>query len=197
VTDRSRFRDRLFRHRGLVPVVPIVLALWFARPTPAGFALGAGLMLLGEAIRFWGATHLGRRTRSSRPISTGIVTTGPYAHTRHPLYWGNLLLVTGFAVASGAGRPWFPALAAVGFIALYATHALAEEAVLRGAFPSVWRDYAARVPAWRWRLTPVRVTGAGECDRLGAPGALRVEALTLNAEFWLLAVLGFRLGTGV
>ena len=70
----------------------IALLVYLARPTPALFAAGASLALLGEAIRIWASGHL---TKSVR-----LVTSGPYAYTQNPLYLGRLLILTGLAIAA-------------------------------------------------------------------------------------------------
>ncbi len=190
--------ELLYRWRGLLPVIPIACVLVFARWRPAGAAVGLVLILAGEGVRLWAAAHLGRTARSRRPRAEKLVSTGPYARTRHPLYWGNLCLVAGFAVAGGAGWPWFPALAAGAYLLLYRGHARREEAALAAGQGARWTAYRAAVPAWRWRLRPVRVPAAGKETGPSWRRALSVEALTLNAEFWLLAALAvrFRLAGG-
>lgn len=184
--------DRLFRHRGWVPVLPIVYAL--AAADPGGPSLVAGLVLMGagETIRLWGASVLGGTARSARIRTAKLVTAGPYARTRHPLYWGNLALTVGFALASGAGRPWFPAAAALGFLFLYGRHARREEAALAAAFPEAHARYRRSVPRWRWALRAARVPGAGETGPPSWRRAIRVEAWTIHAEFWLLLLLWLR-----
>jgi protein-S-isoprenylcysteine O-methyltransferase Ste14 len=177
-------------------VIPILVALAWADPRPGRVGVGILLMGIGEAIRLWGAAHLGATARSSTPRAGKLVTTGPYARTRHPLYWGNLCLTLGFVTASGAFWPVFPALAAIGFVFLYARHARAEERILAAAFPEAHAAWQRVVPGVRWRLRPARVAPQGET---GAPSwgrALRVEAGSLHAEFWLLVALRLRAGWG-
>jgi protein-S-isoprenylcysteine O-methyltransferase Ste14 len=149
-------------------------------------------MALGEGIRTWSAAHLGATARSSSPRAAKLVTAGPYARTRHPIYWGNLALTMGFVLASGAGFPWFPLLAAVGFVALYARHAREEERALASAFPEAHAAYRARVPAGWWRLRPARVPGAGARGESSFRRAARVELATWHAELWLVAGLWLR-----
>ncbi len=84
------------------------LALVFLRPHPLSFAAGGVLVACGAALRGWGAGHLVKNDR--------LTVTGPYAHLRHPLYAGTLLVGAGFALIAG-GRlsllllailmPWF------------------------------------------------------------------------------------------
>jgi protein-S-isoprenylcysteine O-methyltransferase Ste14 len=179
----------LYRYRGWVPVVPIAFALAFAHFRPAALIAGFGLMAAGESLRLWSAAHLGRTVRSARARAEKLVTTGPYAYTRHPLYLGNFALVLGFATASGAGWPWFAPAAAALFLVLYRGHARREEAALARAFPGAFAAYRAEVPGWGWRFRPARLPAAGESGAAGLRRGLRVEALTLNAEVWLTAAL--------
>ena len=71
------------------------LALIFHQPHPLGFAAGGGLVVLGGALRGWGAGHLVKNDR--------LTVTGPYAYLRHPLYAGTMLLAAGFGVLLGNG----------------------------------------------------------------------------------------------
>jgi protein-S-isoprenylcysteine O-methyltransferase Ste14 len=187
-----RVGEHLYKHRGLVPVIPILYALVAADPRPTLVISGLALMALGEAIRLWAAAHLGLIARSSSARAIKLVTSGPYAHTRHPLYWGNFCLALGYCVASGAGAPWFAVLITLGFLALYSQHARREERTLAAAFPDAFELYRSRVPGFLWALRPGGVPGAGETGTPSIGQALRVEALTLNAEFWLLIALWAR-----
>ena len=195
-SGRDGWGERFYRHRGLVPVLPLLYLFWAADPREPWLAAGLALMAAGEAVRTWGAAHLGMTARSSRPRAGKLVTHGPFAHTRHPLYWGNFALAVGFALASGAGRPWFPVLVAGGFVLLYAGHARREEATLARAFPDAFAAYRREVPAWRWRLRAGRAAPAGEASPPSWRRAARVEALTWNAEFWLLVGLWLRVRLG-
>lgn len=69
------------------------LALFLARPSVQLFALGALLVVSGETLRTWGAGHLAKNEQ--------LTVTGPYAHLRHPLYAGTLLVASGFALIAG------------------------------------------------------------------------------------------------
>jgi len=77
-------------------------------PRPAGFIAAAPLIVLGLTLRGWGAGHLVK--------NDALTLTGPYAHLRHPLYAGTVLVATGFAVLFGGWLgiglmaliwPWF------------------------------------------------------------------------------------------
>jgi protein-S-isoprenylcysteine O-methyltransferase Ste14 len=69
-----------------------VAYLVFARPTAGGLLLGLPVALAGLLIRGWAAGHIVKDAR--------LTTSGPYAHTRNPLYFGSFLLAAGFAIAA-------------------------------------------------------------------------------------------------
>ncbi len=188
----TRLGDLLFRFRGFIPVLPILYAVVFAAPAMPWLAVGVGAMVVGESLRLWAAAHVGPTVRTSVPLAHQLITAGPYAHTRHPLYLGNFLLATGYATASGAGWPVFPLVVGILFVALYGRHARREEVVLAAAFPPAWDAYVRVVPRFGWRPTAARVPGAGAAQPVSALTALRVEALTLNAIVWVLVALWLR-----
>jgi hypothetical protein len=85
-----------------------------------------------------------------------LTMTGPYAHTRNPLYLGSMLMAAGFAVAL---LSWPVALVlAVGFALIYVPVIASEERFLRATFPS-FDEYCGQVPRLIPRLTPPRPPG--------------------------------------
>src|SRR5919107_4363076 len=78
--------------------------------------LGAPLLALGALMVIWGARSLGRNlTPGIEPLADAeLVTTGAYAHARHPIYTGAVLLLAGYTLA---WSNWALALLA-GFAAL-------------------------------------------------------------------------------
>ena len=77
-----------------------------------------------------------------------LTTTGPYAYTRNPLYFGSIVIALGFGVASR--NWWVAAVILLLFAAIYLPVIKREEVYLRNAFPE-FSDYAERVP----RLVPL------------------------------------------
>ena len=66
-------------------------ASWSSRARrPAAIAAGALLFALGAAVRTWAAGHIRKREV--------LAVTGPYAHTRNPLYFGSFLMACGALV---------------------------------------------------------------------------------------------------
>jgi protein-S-isoprenylcysteine O-methyltransferase Ste14 len=68
---------------------------------PALLWVGVAVFLAGAAYAGWAARHLGEQLTVAIELREGgrLVTTGPYARVRHPIYTGIFLMVGGLAVA--------------------------------------------------------------------------------------------------
>ena len=106
--------------------------------------LGAALMTVGGVVVVWGIRSLGSNlTPGTEPLAGGeLITTGAYAHVRHPIYAGVVLLLTGYTLA---WSNWTLALI-VGFIALqyFQAKASAEERWLMQRFPGIQEPTCGR-----------------------------------------------------
>jgi protein-S-isoprenylcysteine O-methyltransferase Ste14 len=125
--------------------------LWLARPSLATMAAGLPVAALGLCLRAWAAGHLRK--------NEALVTSGPYAWMRNPLYGGTLLAALGFVIA--AGQPWLALLFAAAFALIYGPVMSNEEEHLRKLFPA-FEDYARQVPLL-WPRPPIQ-TGPGRFE---------------------------------
>jgi protein-S-isoprenylcysteine O-methyltransferase Ste14 len=117
--------------------------IWLADPTFRSILTGSCISLIGLVIRGLASGHVKKNEQ--------LATSGPYAYTRNPLYFGSLVLATGFAVAA---RSWWVALiAATMFFAIYIPVIRGEESFLRERFPE-FGEYARHVPRLFPRLHP-------------------------------------------
>lgn len=139
---------RALRLRGVwLLVVPFLL---LARPTSRLLALGAALAAVGLATRAWAAGTI----RKDREFST----SGPYAHTRNPLYLGSFLIGLGTTLAGGR---WEFAVAFLAFFVIVYGRTMRREAeLLEARFGAAHREWARNVPAFVPRLSPWRGAGA-------------------------------------
>lgn len=117
--------------------------LWLARPTVWTMLMSLLLVAPGLWLRGYASGYVKKNAE--------LTTTGPYAHTRNPLYLGSMLIAFGFAVAAAS---WIilVTLAAL-FAAIYLPVILGEEEYLREHFAS-FDAYAKAVPRLLPRLTP-------------------------------------------
>ena len=64
--------------------------------------IGAVIAVAGVAFAVWAAQSLGRSlTPFPKPLGTGLVTRGPFAIVRHPIYTGGLAFFAGYALFTG------------------------------------------------------------------------------------------------
>ena len=118
-------------------------------PSPLTLGVGALLSLVGLGIRAWAAGHIVKNDR--------LATTGPYAHTRNPLYFGSFLLAAGCALAVH----WALRVAvAVFWLAVYAPVIKRERAFVSARFPDADAEWERHVPSFVPRVTPWRGGGA-------------------------------------
>jgi len=116
---------------------PLAIIYWvLARPTPHSIVYGGLIAAFGLIIRALAAGHLVKYQELS--------TSGPYASTRNPLYFGSGLLAAGFGLA---GRSWIAGLLiAIYFGVVYYQVMKSEEQELRARFGAKYDEYAKRVP---------------------------------------------------
>lgn len=129
-------------NRRFLPFFALGALAWvFLRPHPMSLLAGACLVAVGCALRGWGAGHLVKNDR--------LTVTGPYAHLRHPLYAGTLLVGAGFAVIAGGWIalallalfvPWF-------FLAYFPRKERVESERLELLYGAPFASYRQAVPA--------------------------------------------------
>lgn len=176
----SDLRQFLFRNRSYTPVPFLIVMIAFARPTVWTMAGGAVIALAGEAFRFWGVAYAGPLTRVTGNVGAPeLMTSGPFARTRNPLYVGNILLYAGVAVMANALTPWVLLATLVFFAFQYAAIVSLEEEFLAREFGNQYEAYRQAVPRFVPRLSPAPV--AQEHQRPDWAGARRSERRTLQA----------------
>lgn len=128
---------------GFLTAALYLYELWQRAPRPAAVAWSLALVLPGLGLRGYAAGYVKKNRELTR--------TGPYAHTRNPLYLGSMLIAFGFALAL---LSWPVALVlAAGFLAIYVPVIASEERFLRATFPE-FDQYCRQVPRLIPRLTP-------------------------------------------
>lgn len=170
-----------WRVRTGYPVGAIYLIL--AKPTIRLIAIGAALAAVGLLVRGLAAGHL----RKDKVLAT----TGPYAHTRNPLYLGSALLACGFALA---GSSWVGGIVVVlYFVVFYYAVMRNEEEDLRVRFGPPFLRYAHLVPLFFPRaVNPASLADLRDPD---SPAGFSWALYKRNREYR--ALLGTILGLAV
>jgi protein-S-isoprenylcysteine O-methyltransferase Ste14 len=113
-------------------------------------ALGLAMYLLSTAFIMW----VFRVNSFAAPVVKvqaerhhRVISSGPYAFVRHPMYSGIMLFFVGVPLLLGS---WWGVAIAPAFAILFAIRARIEGRALVGGLPD-YADYAARV---RYRLVP-------------------------------------------
>ena len=116
-----------------------------------GVSLSIALVLLGLALRAWSGGCAGAHTRKATIEAPQLVTGGPYALVRNPIYLASIVL--GLGMVGLLGDPWMLGLYVAVFIFLYTSIVPAEEAFLRKTFPAEFARYCEHVPRMIPRLS--------------------------------------------
>lgn len=120
--------------------------MWLAHPTWSSVALGAAIAALGVWIRGYASGYVKKNEE--------LTTTGPYAHTRNPLYLGSVIIAVGFAIAA---RNWIIGVVLVlMYLLIYVPVIRGEEQFLRSKFAN-FDEYCSQVPRLLPRITAARV----------------------------------------
>jgi protein-S-isoprenylcysteine O-methyltransferase Ste14 len=155
-------------------------------------AAGGAVALVGLVLRAWASGHIRKNAR--------LAVSGPYAHTRNPLYLGSFILGLGFTVAAASSLVLFLLLGGLFaslFLGIYWPVMRVEAATLVEMFGEEYNAYAAAVPLLFPRLTPYR---AGDATAAKFDPALYMRYREYRAALgllvawcvlWLKVVLAF------
>ena len=110
--------------------------------------LGWALCVTPLLLAFSAARTFRRHHTVVNPLGavTTIVASGPFRHTRNPMYLSLLLLYVGGTLAFRL--PWAGVLFVPVFLALHFGVIIPEEKYLEGAFGEAYRLYRQRVRRW-------------------------------------------------
>jgi protein-S-isoprenylcysteine O-methyltransferase Ste14 len=137
--------------QGLAVILVLVYTIT-AAPLPQLAAVGLTIGVLGELVRLYASGFIVKNKE--------LATDGAYRFVRHPLYTGNILLVTGFALA---GSQWWGIPLALFFFWFYYPTAIEyEDRKLRRLFGTTWEQWSARTPALMPRFGGGTASGAGD-----------------------------------
>ena len=182
-------RQKLFQYRGYTPIPFLIAMVAFARPLAWTMLVGGCLAVAGELLRYWGVAYAGSLTRVTGSVGAPeVITAGPYAHVRNPLYVGNIFMYTGIGIMANALSPWLVVGAFVYFTFQYVEIVTLEEEFLAQKFGEQYNEFRRNVPAFLPRWIPYR-TEAQSHQQPDWWAGLRSERRTLQAFCLVVALL--------
>lgn len=116
--------------------------------------IGIVIALIGQGCRVLAVGSVDNIRRGGRQkylTADVLICHGPFAHSRNPLYVGNLLIVLGLALI--ANNRWWYFCAMPVFVGIYWAIVLAEEDFLRRQFGHAYTEYCQSVNRFLPNLT--------------------------------------------
>ena len=159
----------------LVGMEVLVPRPWWQAPHIPGQLFGMALIGLGLALRAWGSGCAGSHTRMATIEAPRLVTGGPFAYVRNPIYLGSIVLGVGMSCL--IGDPLAYALTTGAFCLLYFGIIPAEEEHLAKTFGPAFARYRGEVPGLIPRFRPWPGSGETPFRWPAARGELRIGAL--------------------
>jgi protein-S-isoprenylcysteine O-methyltransferase Ste14 len=186
----------VFKNRGALLAMPAVALAAFGKPSALSVTIGLPVAIAGELMRCWAVGYSGVTTRGDAVSAPELVTAGPYAYVRNPLYVGNFVTAAGFAIAfTGKNSPaarWILIAGSLAAMAgVYATIVPHEERFLRSQFGETFERYCERVPPVIPQIEPMPA-GAGEWRPSVIKEAESNTFLTFGAMLAALALKALR-----
>jgi len=127
-----------------IPLPWLYRQLWPSGIWP--FWIGAAVTVVGLLFAIWARQHLGSNWSRSVTIKQGheLITTGPYAVVRHPIYTGILTGFLGMAIAISQVRGF---IVFVLFFLAFWIKLRIEEQWMRSQFGEAYTSYAHQTAA--------------------------------------------------
>jgi len=149
--SKNRVQRAFYKYRVPLAFAYVLFGLVAARLDPlakvavsnlvAGFVLALG----GILLRIWASAYVWPNIAAPSPQAReGMVTAGPYALVRNPIYLGGLLLVSGLTV--GLGSPLAALTMLPPTLLTHYWQARYEESFLLSSYGKQFEDYRRSVP---------------------------------------------------
>jgi protein-S-isoprenylcysteine O-methyltransferase Ste14 len=150
----------------LVSIPYFALCAWLWQPIRVGLSvparsaalgLGAPVYFLGLSLVLWGRLTLGEMYNASSGLGVQLyadhrlITNGPYAFVRHPIYLGIVLAALG---GLALYRTWTLVFLLANALGVLALRGRREEEALAAEFGASWAEYSRSVPFVMPRLGP-------------------------------------------
>ena len=169
-----------FKYRSYTPLPFLVVLFLFGRPTLLTLVIGFLIAASGEMMRIWAVSYAGSETRTTKLGASVLVTQGPYAYVRNPLYLGNFMIYFGVSIMANSLFPFLQIIGLIYFYLQYHFIIREEEAFLRSKFKDKYDEYAASVSRFIPKPAPLD-TGKQSKLKFDLKAGYRSEKRTFQA----------------
>jgi protein-S-isoprenylcysteine O-methyltransferase Ste14 len=136
----------LIKYRAFTGILLLLVSLWLATPTPRSIFFGFFVMMIGMFFRAWSSGYINKDVE--------LATEGPYQLTRNPLYFGNLLLGTGIALASS--NRWVTIIFVAYFLFFFTFLIAIERKRMRQRFGARYDEWAKEANLFFPKIKKIR-----------------------------------------
>jgi protein-S-isoprenylcysteine O-methyltransferase Ste14 len=138
--------EKLFQWRDYIALPILMILLLAGSPTARTATIGTLMIIAGQVIRIYTVSFLGEDGASRDGQTERIISHGPFAIIRNPLYAGNMTIIVGVVIYLGSV---IFGLLALGYFA-FQYHCIVkyEESLLLAKYGDEYQRYMERVPAW-------------------------------------------------
>lgn len=134
--------------------------------------------ILGIALRIRARQFIGQHTRGNTHEAAELVTTGPYAHMRHPLYTSNTYIALG-AIFFQLGVSGLFHIFIIAIALFEYALARAEDRFLEEKFGDTWRAWAQRTPMSSANIEALFCRNSSD-----SPARTVLQAFRADASTW-------------
>lgn len=138
----------IFRNRSYAPIPMLLLAVFWNNYNPSilNITLGLLFIVLGELGRIYCVSYAGGITRTRTGDLKQLISSGPFAYVRNPIYISNIVMYSGSAFLLGAPElvPFSILYFAIEYIFIVAY----EEKILINEFGQEYINYCDKVNRW-------------------------------------------------
>ena len=177
-----------FKYRSYTPIPFIIPLLLFARPTLITLVLGALIIAFGEFMRLWGVSFAGSETRTRNVGASVLVTQGPFAYVRNPLYLGNILMYFGISIMSNSAFPFLQFITIAYFYIQYFYIIKEEEDFLRSKFKEKFDDFFSSVNRFIPKTQPYDTAKQSKVKQ-NLKAAYTSEKRTFQGTFFIMLMI--------
>ena len=197
----------LYRFRGyILALFAVALVVCPAAPFPQDlshisefvpYIAALFLYACGIALRVRARQYIGQHTRGNTHEADELVTVGPYAYCRHPLYTSNTCIAVG-AVFFHLGTSQLFVLFAPALMLFEFALARAEDRFLEEKFGDTWRAWAKKTPMSTANIEAFFCRNSGgspkpatnkDFPETGCPKRTVFQAFKADASTWFWLVI--------